>query len=169
MESLQAIVDIDYSPIEYINNGGSSIPTKKGYIGYKLITTEDEIMVAIDNYAQCCETYGVALAVSKDLESEKLQQLSDFFNTPGNLSGIQILSKKYISYDDNKNLLGSLRIITSVGVDDDFSDMYEHNWGCIEIDTNNGILYLVAWECHNGYYSHNAQLVCSNFKYDIEL
>jgi hypothetical protein len=169
-EYLQALVDINYSPIDYIQNN-SSIPSTKTdeYIGYKLITTEDEIMVAIDDYKQCCETYGVTLAVHKDLDSKNLQHFTDFFSNPGNQS-IQILSNNYISYNDDTNLLLSLRpIISRRAINNDFSDIYEHNWGCIQVNTNHGTLYLIAWECHNGYYSHNAQLVCSEFKYDINL
>ena len=95
--------------------------------GFEIITDKQTIMLGIDNYQDCCESWGYFL--SED-------NINDFINS--NLINIKITDKQ-------------LKII------DDFDSTKSYEGDCIFIDiiTNKGTLQFVAYNEHDGYYGHS--------------
>jgi len=103
------------------------------FIGYKITTTSQEILIGISDGGQCCENYGY-------LTSE--DDFSDFIGSE--LTKIESidtsLNVKVVEYLNNQNI-------------DMDSCMF------FNLYTTNGMLQFVVYNEHNGYYSHDAVFI----------
>jgi len=103
------------------------------YDGYKVTTEKQTIWVLIDNNQNCCEDWGY-------LHSEKdVGGLIRF-------SGADLLSVKIVDEEYNVSDidLGGLECGRAVFVN---------------FETSKGLLQLVAYNSHNGYYGHEVRVV----------
>lgn len=106
--------------------------------GYRIVTNEQEIFFVIRNNSNCCEEWG-------------------YLSTPDDLSefvGAQLIDIDQI--DENYNLIEKL-------VNAEISGSEEVNTTFINIRTNRGLLQLVAYNAHNGYYGHRVTIKSNQF------
>lgn len=98
-----------------------------GMDGYKVTTDSKEILVLIDSYQSCCESWGY---FSSDDDFEKFidSQLISLELTDKALNNIKVEKSNY--YED----CGGIQ----------FVNFY----------TSNGVLQLAVYNAHNGYYGH---------------
>jgi len=112
--------------------------------GYKITTSNQIIELSIDNYQRCCEDWGYF--ISND-------EIKSFINS--NVLSIIIVDDELNTHIFNKNM----------------EDIYmeECSTMFVNIETNNGTLQFVAYNSHNGYYSHKATLISTQLKYETDL
>jgi hypothetical protein len=106
---------------------------KDGYEGYKVITSEQEILLSIDNDQACCEDWGYFWC------NEKPQS---FVGT--NLKGIEITDTEL-----NKAIMLKNEVEQS-------TEYFEGGVMFVNLNTSGGVLQFVAYNQHNGYYGHSA-------------
>lgn len=94
--------------------------------GYEIITDKGSIKVGVSNYQLCCEDWGYF--TSED-------NLQDFL-------GAEVIQVDLV--DKELKVYEKLRYLEDGGA------MF------VNVVTNKGTLQLVAYNCHNGYYGHNA-------------
>lgn len=112
--------------IEECEFDGSSYDGKEGY---KIVTTNQEILMGISSSGQCCENFGYMM--SED-------NLSDFI-------GSELIKIESVDVSLNVKVIEHL---SNQSVDMDscmFFNLY----------TTNGMLQFVVYNEHNGYYSHD--------------
>lgn len=99
------------------------------YKGFIIETTEQKIKVFIDSHQQCCEEFDVYIV----LNGERLD-----------MHDIQYM---LIGHDVTDVRWGRLHRVPVEAL-----DTYEAR---IEVETSAGLVELVAWNEHNGYYPHS--------------
>ena len=97
--------------------------------GYKVTTTDQEIVLVIDNEQSCCETFGYFWC------NDKVQ---DFVGAE--LWGISLTDTE----------------LDAVFMDENVQNMYEGGIMFVDLVTSRGVLQFVAYNSHNGYYGHRA-------------
>lgn len=99
------------------------------YDGFKIRTTERELILAIEDGQSCCESWGL-ISTEDDLTGFIGANIKDIVITEGNLtSGLtERLSEDYISSDETE---------------------------FITLETNKGTLQFAVYNLHNGYYGHS--------------
>lgn len=108
------------------------------YCGYEVVTEQEKIYVLIDNYLQCCESFGY-MSTNDDITEFIGAELLDVELTDISLNSTKI----------EKN--------TSDDFTDDFEDIQFVNF-----ITDKDILQLVVYNYHNGYYSHDIKVIRNN-------
>lgn len=111
--------------------------------GYKIITNKQEIVMLISNGQSCCENWGY------------------FFcnDDPQDFVGADVLAIKLT--DDALNE-AHFKQELEYGV-------YDGGVMFVNIETNIGTLQFVAYNAHNGYYSHAAHIKCKQLEFDTYL
>ena len=109
--------------------------------GYLVITDKQTIKVGVDNDKCCCETWGY-LTTNDDIKE---------------FEGAELLN---ISITDTS--LNS-KIIKDLGLYEEDDAMF------VNFETSNGLLQLVVYNNHNGYYGHSAVVVSEQLKYETVL
>lgn len=108
------------------------------YCGYVIKTDKQEIKILIDNSAHCCESWGY-------FSSE-----DDFTSFIGcDYLGISVVDTAY-----NKRSLDQCPSLDEGGV-------------CfVNIETSLGTLQFAVYNAHNGYYSHNINVISNELKHE---
>lgn len=112
-----------------------------GYDGYRIVTTEQVITVAINNDQRCCESWGY-------LSSE--DELRRFVGA--NLLGVSLTDTALVSYELPK---------------DDENTTTEAVF--VNIETSVGVLQLVVYNNQNGYYGHKVRVVSNTLRHEDTL
>jgi hypothetical protein len=109
--------------------------------GYKIVTSDQEILFLIDDGRSCCESWGYF--TSED----------DFVKFVGAiLTGITVTdtnrTSRVINQDYNYD-----------SSDDEDITLDQGDVMFVDVETDRGILQLVAYNAHNGYYGHEAKII----------
>lgn len=116
--------------------------------GFKIVTDEQEIVLAIDDESSCCESWGYFLT-EDDTDKFVGAELRGVRLTDTNRS-----SKTFGSdWKDDANH-ESL---------DDGGVMF------VDIETDRGTLQFVAYNAHNGYYGHEARVSSRQLQHKVTL
>lgn len=129
--------------IEEVDPSEESYENMSGYI---VKTTVQEIFLGISNVQACCEDWGY-LWCNDDL--------NDFI-------GAQLLNVKVT------NELGEKCICTQK-INDAVSGVYEGLVMFVTFETDRGDLQFVAYNAHNGSYSHRATVKCDQVQHETIL
>jgi hypothetical protein len=118
--------------------------------GFKIITTEQEIVLAIDDSQDCCEEWGYFLTeddTSKYVGAE--------------LRGVTLT-------DTNRS---SRKFLTSYGGKYEEDDVHLDSGDVmfVDIETDRGVLQFVAYNAHNGYYGHEARVSSKQLQHAVTL
>lgn len=108
------------------------------FVGYQVITDQQTIKVGISDRKCCCEDYGYL--ITND-------ETDDFI-------GANLLSVSIVDTALNNKKLEQLEYLDSGGA------MF------VNFETSNGLLQLVAYNAHNGYYGHDAVLVSKQLNHE---
>jgi len=100
-----------------------------GEDGFKITTTEQEVLLLIDSGQACCEDWGYLMS------EDDIQKF-----VGAHLHNISITDPEL----ENRELVGDL---------DEGEAMF------VNIHTSRGVLQFVAYNGHNGYYGHRARVV----------
>lgn len=114
-----------------------------GLEGYKMTTSNQEILMGIDNEGQCCENFGYLMSeddLSEFIGSELIK--IEAVDASLNVSVVEYLSNQDV--DMNSCM---------------FFNFY----------TTNGMLQFVAYNEHNGYYSHKVSFKSNQLTEDTYL
>jgi len=109
-----------------------------GYSGFTIETTEQEIMLLIENEQCCCEDWGYLLS----------EDNTEMF-IGAEIMNIFVTDTEYKNYD------------IPFGDSLDAGDVV-----FVNVDTNVGRLQFVAYNAHNGYYGHSVRVVSNQLKLD---
>lgn len=122
---------------------------EKEYSGYKIVTDKFKIIFAIDNYQQCCETWGY-FETKENLNDLIGQELLSIATTDPDYSTTDI---KYIDISDEE--IDSL--FKKYNTDIDYLNDYYHTVECcfVNLQTNLEFVQLAVYNEHNGYYGHD--------------
>lgn len=114
--------------------GGSDWRTTAGY---EVITDKQRIVMEIDNDSQCCESWGY------------------FFSNdqPEDFVGARLLDVKLTDDALNEAKFKEHNV-------DPKSSWFEGGLMFVNLETDRGTLQFVAYNDHNGYYSHEARVTC---------
>lgn len=107
------------------------------YEGYQIITDKQTIKLGISNLPLCCESWG-CLITNDDF--------SDFI-------GADLINIILVDTALNNTVIEELERIECGDV------MF------VNFETSNGVLQIVAYNCHNGYYGHEAVLISKQLNY----
>jgi hypothetical protein len=120
-----------------------TINERERMAGYKIITSNQEILLMIDNSASCCESWGWFWC-NDNPRSFIGTEIKDIRLTN------EALNQVYMSRNDL-----------------DPSEKYFDGGICyVNIETNRGILQFVAYNLHNGYYGHTAKIVSKQLNHE---
>lgn len=115
---------------------------RDGYLreaGFQIITTEQTIVLAIDDESSCCESWGYFLT-EDDVEKFKGAELRGVSITDTNRSNRKFTTDWDEPLDDNTEHL-------------DCGDVM-----FVDVESDRGVLQFVAYNAHNGYYGHEARV-----------
>lgn len=120
----------------------------RGYMGYVITTTQQVIRVLISMRQSCCEKFDVDLilpvtAFVKIPETPPLKSSEE-------LIGHEVLQVNW----------GSLKL--------DTTEVYDKMHATVHMRTSAGLIQLVAWNEHNGYYPHNVKVTWKKHGKDYE-
>lgn len=113
----------------------------QSFVGYQVITNKQTIKVGISDGQCCCEDYGY-LITNDNTE--------DFIGA--NLLGVSIVDTAL----NNKKL-------------EPIEHLEEGGAMFVNFETSNGVLQLVAYNAHNGYYGHDAVLISKQLNHEESL
>jgi hypothetical protein len=114
---------------------------QKGWDGYLIKTTKQEIKLLIDNEQCCCESWGYFLS-EDDFE--------DFI-------GAELLDIKLTDTELKKGLFKKeCRLPYSIDME---SELFSGGIMFVDLVTSKGVLQFTAYNVHNGYYGHDAKIV----------
>ena len=108
------------------------------YEGYQVITDQQTIKVGISSGQTCCESYGY-LTTNDDLKE---------------FEGAELLSISIVDTALNNKKIEELEYLDAGGA------MF------VNFETSNGLMQLVAYNGHNGYYGHDAVLVSKQLNHE---
>jgi hypothetical protein len=111
------------------------------YEGYQVITDEQTIKIGISSGQSCCENFGY-LTTNDDLKE---------------FEGSDLLSISVVDTALNNKKIEELEYLDSGGA------MF------VNFETTKGLLQLVAYNSHNGYYGHSAVLVSKQLNHEESL
>ena len=101
------------------------------YEGYQVITDQQTIKVGISSGQSCCESYGY-LTTNDNLKE---------------FEGAELLSISIVDAALNNKKIEELEYLDEGGA------MF------VNFETSKGLMQLVAYNAHNGYYGHDAVLI----------
>ena len=111
--------------------------------GYKITTNIQEILVLINNYQSCCESWGYLTS---------LDNLTDF-------DGSELLNIELVDIELNSIVYEELQ-----------ENMVSQNEAMfVNFHTSNGKFQMVVYNSHNGYYGHNVYLISNQLKHKEHL
>lgn len=110
-----------------------------GEEGYKVTTSEQEVLLLIDNAQSCCEDWGYLMS-----EDEPQRFVGS------TLLGIEITETDRTGKDLVEN-------------------MYEGDVLFVDLKTSMGTLQFVAYNYHNGYYGHGVRVESTQLKHSAVL
>jgi hypothetical protein len=125
-----------------INEEGFTIQKanwKDHYEGYNVVTDQQIIKVGISSGQCCCENYGY-LTTNDDINEFIGANLLSISITDQALNNKKIEELEYLDCGDT---------------------MF------VNIETSKGLLQLVAYNSHNGYYGHNAVLISKQVNHEV--
>lgn len=111
---------------------------RQTFVGYQIITDQQTIKVGISDGRCCCEDFGYL--ITND-------EIKDFI-------GANLISVSIVDRALNNKKIEQLEYLYSGGA------MF------VNLETSNGILQLVAYNAHTGYYGHDAVLVSKQLNHD---
>lgn len=117
--------------LEIKKNEFGTPQTFENYEGYEIITDTQTIKLGISKDQNCCENWGYLMS-------------EDNFD---NFIGADVISITQVDTALNSRVL------------DETSDLYEGAAMFVNILTTKGLLQFVAYNSHNGYYSHEAVVI----------
>lgn len=126
------------------------------YQGYKITTTQQEILLLIEADQQCCEVWGYLM--SED-------NLDEFIGAT--LLGLRVV-------DTDGKTAGTAKA-SHPDNEEDWTDDDEDDDGrfdnamFVNIETDRGTLQFTAYNNHNGYYGHTARVVSKQLNYQENL
>ena len=100
--------------------------------GFRIKTSEKELVLAISDGASCCENFGT-ISTEDDFEEFIGAEIRNILITEGNLTSelMENLSKEYVSSDETE---------------------------FITLETTKGTLQFAVYNSHNGYYGHSVYI-----------
>lgn len=117
--------------------------------GFKITTSEQEIVLAIADESSCCESWGYFL--TEDDETKFVgAELWGVTLTDTNRSA-RTFGARFDRYDESDVHL------------DEGDVMF------VDIETDRGILQFVAYNAHNGYYGHTARVSSKQLSHEVQL
>lgn len=113
------------------------------WAGYKIVTNEQVITLLIDNRSNCCERWGYFFSeddISEFIGAELLGiELTDAALNPASLEANELnLNERY----------------------------FEGGVMFVNLNTSKGVLQFVAYNKHNGYYSHEAKVTSTQLTHE---
>lgn len=129
------------------------------WIGCTITTEKQTIRVYIDNYHLCCEEYDVILLsppnidLDKDLKDKDLELISIGWAKNDDIDPQfheQFANKIHGGMGDTPFHMLGLVGDTTAG-----HKMGNIQYATLDLHTNKGLLQIVAYNDHNGYYEHN--------------
>lgn len=99
------------------------------YEGFIIKTDKQEIKIGIDNESSCCESWGHL--ISEDI--------------PNDFIGSELLEIKIVD--------------TALNTRTNIKDVYDGGIMFVNFETTKGTFQIVAYNSHNGYYSHDAVVI----------
>ncbi len=113
---------------------------EKCYAGYEVRTSEQSILLLIDDEPSCCEQWGYFM--SED-------NLADFVGAE--FLGLKITDTALKSF-----------------ADDYYKEALEWDGDVmfVDINTDRGVLQFVAYNAHNGYYGHTAKVISRDLNHE---
>jgi hypothetical protein len=118
------------------------------YDGFKITTSEQEILLLISNDQSCCESWGYFLS-EDDFDKFIGAELREVSITDTNLTSRQV--GRDVPYEGD-----------NISVD-------EGDVMFVNLNTNKGVLQFVAYNAHNGYYGHTARVVSKQLQHETSL
>lgn len=118
------------------------------YDGFEIQTDKQVISLLIHNWQNCCETWGYFMCND---------DLNDF------------VGKQIIKISLTDDLLNEHCVSGNIDADGIKNLRYEGMVMFVNIHTSAGVLQFVAYNSHNGYYTHNAVVVSDKFKHEVTL
>lgn len=109
--------------------------------GYEIITDEQSVKIGVSSGQSCCESFGY-LTTNDDLK--------DFIGA--DLTGISIVDTAL-----NNKKIEELEYLDQGGA------MF------VNIETSNGVLQIVVYNAHNGYYGHDGILISKQLNKEVSL
>lgn len=130
------------------------------WLGYTITTEKQIVRVYIGNYAICCEEFDVVLLMPPDIDVSTLDLEKDTINllSVGWAKDDKVAPQFQEQFTD---------IVTNGKVS--YENMCASHLGHLVIDlqTSRGLWQLVAYNHHNGYYSHDVYVEWDDF-YDTQ-
>lgn len=104
----------------------------QSYDGFRIKTSEKELILAISDGQNCCENWGT-ISTEDDFEEFIGTEIRNILITEGSLTSklMENLSKEYVSSDDTE---------------------------FITLETTKGTLQFAVYNSHNGYYGHSVYI-----------
>lgn len=116
--------------------------------GFKVVTTDQEILLLIDDLAACCESWGYFL--TEDDTSKFIgAALTNVAITDTNRS-TRIFCTSPEPWEDVPNTVYL----------DDGEVLF------VDLETDRGVLQFVAYTAHNGYYGHEARVISKQLGFE---
>jgi hypothetical protein len=119
------------------------------WIGVNVVTDTSIVQVAIDNHRSCCEEYGVFAFLPDDTHLD-LCARADVERLRAWLVGALLHT---VAWDDRFPL----------------PEGYEMHKAPVRLTTDRGVLHLVPWCEHNGYYPHYVRVAWPGYTDTQEL
>lgn len=108
--------------------------------GFQIVTDKQTIKLGISDWQSCCERSGY------------------------------FMSNDEIKEFEGANLIDIAIADTALNVKKlESEDLYEPNLMFVNLNTSEGLLQFVAYNCHNGYYGHEAVVVSEQLKHEETL
>jgi hypothetical protein len=108
------------------------------YEGFQIITDKQTIQIGISNSQSCCESWGYL--ITNDSTDEFID--SELLNIVIVDSALNDKKIEEIEYLDSGDAM------------------------FVNFETSKGLLQIVAYNCHNGYYGHNAVLISKQLNHE---
>ena len=117
------------------------------YQGYVITTTQQVIRVLISRFRGCCEEFDVDIILPGELTDIASNALTDI----NSLIGQHVTNVKWAYTKHNS------------------TTVYDRFEACVEVHTSIGLVKLIAWNEHNGYYSHTVKITWKNHEDEQEI
>lgn len=116
--------------------------------GFRIVTDQQTITLAIDDESSCCEHWG-------------------YFLTEDDASKFAGAELRGVTITDSNR---SARVFVKGWDDAPYDDKHEHldegDVMFVDIETDRGVLQFVAYNAHNGYYGHTARVSSTQLTYE---
>jgi hypothetical protein len=126
--------------------------TSGKWLGYTIVTNKQTISFKMENIQFCCESYGAQLVYPK--------KSTGAFYTKEDMIGCVL--RKF-----NNNSVVKWGKCNGKNVDKVDGD--GHHFATLEVNTEYGIIQMICYNDHNGYYKHDLKVKWLNYKDTQEL